>query len=65
MKVGSRKFALDSSLERGGFELPVPRGRGFGFPREEPQVRIRLSPAVNQANFGTRDYGQASDTVRE
>jgi hypothetical protein len=24
MKVGSRKFALDSSLEGNGFELPVP-----------------------------------------
>jgi hypothetical protein len=28
MKVGSRKFVLDSSLEGDGFELPVPREIG-------------------------------------
>jgi hypothetical protein len=30
-KVGSRKFALDSSLEGSGFELPVPREISSGF----------------------------------
>ena len=25
------RFAADSPVERAGFELPVPRGRGFGF----------------------------------
>ena len=32
-KVGSRKFALDSSLEGDGFELVVPRHKSRGFPQ--------------------------------
>jgi hypothetical protein len=32
-KVVGIRFALDSSLEGDGFELPVPRRKGRGFPQ--------------------------------
>jgi hypothetical protein len=38
MKVGSRKFALDSALEGDGFELSVPRVMEVDLARQVPAL---------------------------
>jgi hypothetical protein len=49
MKVGSRKFALDSSLEGNGFELPVPHEIGSGFEASAELGRSTVGAAVSSA----------------
>jgi hypothetical protein len=53
MKVGSRKFALDSALEGSGFELSVPLGRARASNRLS-SVREHRDPMASPAAKASR-----------